>query len=148
MIRGHIVANLRLRFETQTGLSLLARRRTVIGNVPALTAHDHSRPSRCLGCRLPAIVQLYAVVATETKVLRRWRERDDQSLVKRVALLPDIDPIEELRCIMGEPCEGSSGVRDLPYIGELRDEGRGLRVQQSTLRQLFRPHRSLPFLRA
>ncbi len=96
-------------------------------------------------------MQLYAVLATEAELLRwlrRWRERDDQGLVKGVAPLPDIDPIEELRRIVGGPCEGSSGVRDLPYVDELRNEGRGLRVQQSTLRQLFRPRSSLTFLRA
>jgi hypothetical protein len=96
-------------------------------------------------------MQLYAVVATEAKRLRwlrRWRERDNQSLVKGVAPLLDIDPIEELRSIMGEPREGSSDVRNLPYADELRNEGRGLLVQQSTLRQFFRPRRSLPFLRS
>jgi hypothetical protein len=33
--------------------------------------------------------------------LRRWRERDDQRLVKRAAE-PDIDPIEELARIVGQ----------------------------------------------
>jgi hypothetical protein len=54
-------------------------------NVPALAVCDHSYPSCCLGCRLPAIMQLYAVVATEATVLRWLRhrcERNDQSLVK------------------------------------------------------------------
>jgi hypothetical protein len=64
-----------------------------------------------------------------------------------VALLPYIDPIAELRCIVGER-EGSSGVSDFPCVGELRDDRRGLRAQQSTLGQLFRPPRSIPFLRA
>jgi hypothetical protein len=34
--------------------------------------------------------------------LRRLRERDDRSLVKPVAQLPDVDPIEELVRIIGE----------------------------------------------
>jgi hypothetical protein len=34
--------------------------------------------------------------------LRRWRERDDRSLVKPVAQSPDVDPIEELVRIIGE----------------------------------------------
>ena len=96
-------------------------------------------------------MQLYAVVAREAKVLRwlrRWRERDDQSLVKGVAPLLDIDPIEELRRIVGEPHEASSNARSLHSIDEPSDEGRSLRVQQSKLRQLFRPRRSLPVLRA
>lgn len=37
--------------------------------------------------------------------LRRWRERDDRSLVKRDELLPDIDPIEELARIVGHAQE-------------------------------------------
>lgn len=48
--------------------------------------------------------------------LRRRRERDDQSPVKGVAPLLDIDPIEELRSIMGEQREGSSDVRNLPML--------------------------------
>ena len=31
----------------------------------------------------------------------RWRERDDQSLVKPSGLFPDIDPIEKLSRILG-----------------------------------------------
>jgi hypothetical protein len=80
--------------------------------------------------------------------LHRWRERDDRSLVKGAAPLPDIDPIEELRRIVGELREGSSDVRDLLSVDEVRNQDRGLRVQQSTLRQLVSPRRSLPFLRA
>jgi hypothetical protein len=37
--------------------------------------------------------------------LRRWRERDDRSLVKPVAPLPDIDPIEELIRVVSEAQE-------------------------------------------
>jgi Protein of unknown function (DUF3761) len=55
--------------------------------------------------------------------LLRWRERDDRSLVKRiVAPIPEIDPIEELRRIVGEPHEGSSGIRDLTCVDKLRNE--------------------------
>ena len=41
--------------------------------------------------------------------MRRWRERNDQSLVKPSALVPDIDPIEELSRILGEANADSSG---------------------------------------
>jgi hypothetical protein len=53
-------------------------------------------------------MQLYAIVATEAKLLRwlrRWRERDVRSLVKPVAPLPDIDPIDELARIVNEAQE-------------------------------------------
>jgi hypothetical protein len=44
----------------------------------------------------------------ESKVLRwfrRWRERDDQRLVKRVEPLPEVNPIEELIRIVNEAQE-------------------------------------------
>jgi hypothetical protein len=44
----------------------------------------------------------------EAKVLRwfrRWRERDDRQLVKRVEPLPDVDPIEELIRIVNDAQE-------------------------------------------
>jgi hypothetical protein len=44
----------------------------------------------------------------EEKVLRwfhRWRERDDQRLVKRAESLPDVDPIEELTRILNDAQE-------------------------------------------
>ena len=37
--------------------------------------------------------------------LRRWRERDDRSLVKRSAPEQDLDPIEELARVVGEAQE-------------------------------------------
>lgn len=36
---------------------------------------------------------------------RRWRERDDRQLVKRVEPLPDVDPIEELIRIVNDAQE-------------------------------------------
>jgi hypothetical protein len=44
----------------------------------------------------------------ESKVLRwfrRWRERDDQRLVKRVEPLPEVNPIEELIRIVNDAQE-------------------------------------------
>jgi len=60
---------------------------------------------------------------------------------------PDIDPIDELRRILGEPHDDSDN-RGLRRVDEPRDQGGSIRVQQSALRQLFRPRRSLPVVRA
>ena len=78
--------------------------------------------------------------------MRRWRERDDQSLVKPSGLFPDIDPIEELSRILGEANADSSGANIVAFASS-NDESRSLRVQRSALRQFFRPRSSLPVLR-
>ena len=77
--------------------------------------------------------------------MRRWRERNDQSLIKPSALVPDIDPIEELSRILGEANADSSGA--IVAFAESNDESRSLRVQRSALRQFFRPRSSPPLLR-
>src|SRR5271156_878471 len=51
------------------------------------------------------VAQCEAREATMLRWLRRWRERDDRRLVKRVAPLPDVDPIEELARVVGEAQE-------------------------------------------
>jgi hypothetical protein len=44
------------------------------------------------------------MMSSLTRWLRRWRQRDDLHLMKRAAALP-VDPIEELRRIVGEAQE-------------------------------------------
>jgi hypothetical protein len=63
--------------------------------------------------------------------LRRWRERDDRHLIKSVAPLSDIDPIEELDHLISEAQE-----RDA------EDEGRFERLSRpSRTRDHRRPNR-------
>jgi hypothetical protein len=59
--------------------------------------------------------------------MRRWHERDYQSLVKPSGLFPDIDSIEELSRILREVNANSSGARDIRGVRESNDEGRSLR---------------------
>jgi hypothetical protein len=95
-------------------------------------------------------MQLYVIVATEAKLLRwlrRWRERGDRRLVKPAAQSPDIDPLAELCRILGEPRASDFGAGDVHCVDEPGEQGRSLRVQQSALRKLFRPRRSLPIVR-
>ena len=59
-----------------------------------------------------------------------------------------IDPIEELVRILGESDAGDLRPYDDAGAGTVDEPSRSLRLQQSTLRKLLRPRRSLPFLRA
>ncbi len=62
--------------------------------------------------------------------LRRWRERDDRHLIKSAAApLPDIDPIEELDCLISQAQE-----RDA------EDEGRFERLSRPRPIRHLRPN--------